>query len=133
MSEPDWEPDYYVQRIRDRVAELEGERGALLARATLAEARATQAEQEHTDMMWQRRRADERAESLVGALRDLAAWAEAYPKSVFLPPDYKSAHHALQAVGMTLDAISADIMRTALDEVGRRARSALSASDHPAE
>lgn len=67
------------------------------------------------------------------ALADLVAWADAYPKAVFPAPDYTKAHEALQAVGMTLDAISADIMRTALDEVGRRARSALSAPDHPAE
>lgn len=71
------------------------------------------------------------ASSYETALADIVAWSEAYPKTVFLQPDYAKAHEALQAVGMTLDAISADIMRTALDEVGKRARSALGASDHP--
>lgn len=71
------------------------------------------------------------ASSYETALADIVAWSEAYPKTVFLQPDYTKAHEALQAVGMTLDAISADIMRTALDEVGKRARSALGASDHP--
>lgn len=79
--------------------------------------------------LWQEVQAlDRRCGTTETALSDLAAWAEAYPKSVFLPPDYEKAHQALQAVGMTLDAISADIMRTTLREVGRRARAALQSS-----
>lgn len=70
------------------------------------------------------------ASSYETALADIVAWSEAYPKTVFLPPDYAKAHEALQAVGMTLDAISADIMRTAMDEVGKRARAALKPPAH---
>jgi hypothetical protein len=41
----------------------------------------------------------------------LASWAKAYPLDIFPEPDMKKAHAALQAEGMTLDAVSASNMR----------------------
>ncbi len=47
----------------------------------------------------------------------LHTWANAYPMNVFPKPDLKKAHEALKAVGMTLDAISADAMRHVLKDI----------------
>jgi len=67
----------------------------------------------------------EENERLRDVLRDFVAWSEAYPEDIFVPPDYAKAHELLQAGGMTLDAISASIMRRATEMIGRRARAAL--------
>jgi hypothetical protein len=54
---------------------------------------------------------DELSEALGDFDHALAQLAKAYPLSVFPEPDLKAAHAALQAAGMTLDAVSASNMR----------------------
>ena len=61
------------------------------------------------------------------ALEDFVKWSEAYPTTIFVEPDYEKAHALLQAGGMTLDAISAGVMREATREIGKRARAVLAA------
>lgn len=56
-------------------------------------------------------------ERLRDALGNLQTWSKAYPLTVFPKPDLKKAQEALKAVGMTLDAISADAMRHVLSGV----------------
>ena len=63
---------------------------------------------------------------LEAALEDFVKWSEAYPTSIFIEPDYAKAHALLQAGGMTLDALSAATLRLATQEMGKRARAALS-------
>lgn len=53
------------------------------------------------------------------------AWAEAYPLDVFPAPDLARARVALEAAGMSLDAISASAMRHVIAGVGKIAREAL--------
>lgn len=67
----------------------------------------------------------DRVEILEDALRGIVQWSEAYPLDIFPEPDLKKAALALQAVGITLDAISAHCMRHVIDGVGRIAREAL--------
>ena len=55
-------------------------------------------------------------------LDDFVRWSEAYPTDIFPEPNFAQAHRLLLAGGMTLDAISAAIMRRATQIVGRRAR-----------
>jgi hypothetical protein len=67
----------------------------------------------------------DREERLEDALRRIAHWADAYPRDVFLEPDWQRAREVLEANGMTLDAISAACMRRVIDGVGAIAREAL--------
>jgi hypothetical protein len=67
-----------------------------------------------------------RVAALEAALEDFVKWSEAYPTSIFVEPDYAKAHALLQAGGMTLDALSAATLRLATQEMGKRARAALS-------
>ena len=62
---------------------------------------------------------------LRAALEDFVKWSEAYPTDIFIEPDFEKAHALLQVGGMTLDAISASILRSATKEMGKRARAAL--------
>lgn len=66
-----------------------------------------------------------REEKMETALRQIMAWSEAYPLTVFAEPDYKKAAELLRAGGMTLDSISADAMRHVVEGVGKIAREAL--------
>lgn len=62
--------------------------------------------------------------------------ARAYPLSIFPEPDLAKAHQALQAVGMTLDAISASSMRHVVTTINKdfdAVRAALSAAPTPGE
>lgn len=59
------------------------------------------------------------------ALRRIVAWSEAYPLANFPEPDWHKAREALQAAGITLDAISASNMRHVIDGDGKIARAAL--------
>jgi hypothetical protein len=68
---------------------------------------------------------EEQLERYKDALRRIAAWADAYPITVFRKPDLKRAHEVLTAAGMTLDAISADAIRHVVEDVGRIAKEAL--------
>lgn len=70
-------------------------------------------------------RLEEENERLREALEDFVKWSEAYPTDIFLEPNYKRVHELLQTEGMTLDAISASVMRSALRDIGKRARAAL--------
>jgi hypothetical protein len=54
---------------------------------------------------------DDKLDVLVQALRQIAAWSEAYPETVFPPIDLEKAPALLAAGGMTLDAVSADAVR----------------------
>jgi len=68
---------------------------------------------------------DDRIDVLVTALQRIESWAEAYPTDIFPAPDLKLARELLAAGGMTLDAVSADIMRHALKGIGKICREAL--------
>ncbi len=50
-------------------------------------------------------------------LEHIRGWAEAYPLSIFPEPDFGKAHKVLTENGMTLDAISASIMRHVITQV----------------
>jgi hypothetical protein len=65
------------------------------------------------------------ADEAMELLADFVTWSEAYPTDIFSEPDYAKAHELLKAGGMTLDAISASIMRRATETVGNRARDAI--------
>ena len=68
---------------------------------------------------------DKKIERLREVLEDFVSWSEAYPTDIFSVPDYKKAHELLLAGGMTLDSISASIMRRATEMIGKRSRAAL--------
>jgi len=71
---------------------------------------------------------DDRIEELEAALTRIIEWADAYPFAVFpeVDEDYaKRAHTALTEHGMTLDRLSADVMRHVLTGVRRIASGAL--------
>jgi len=93
-----------VSHWRWQTVELERQLSA--TRAELAEAR-------------------EAAERLEDALEDIRQWADAYPTDIFPEPDFQRAHAVLTAAGMTLDAISAAVMRRAVERIGKIARAAL--------
>jgi len=61
--------------------------------------------------------AEAKNKQLREALQKIQSWASAYPLKVFPKPNLKKAHKALKAVGMTLDAISADNMRHVINQV----------------
>ncbi len=50
-------------------------------------------------------------------LEHIRMWLEAYPLSIFPEPDFGKAHKVLTENGMTLDAISASIMRHVITQV----------------
>ena len=66
-----------------------------------------------------------RVAKLEEELQRIVRWGEAYPLEVFPEPDLKRAHEVLTAHGMTLDAISAHVMRLVVVGVGEIAREAL--------
>lgn len=51
------------------------------------------------------------------ALERIQAWTQAYPIKAFPKPDLKKAHEVLKAAGMTLDSISADVVRHVIDGI----------------
>ena len=59
----------------------------------------------------------ERDEQNKGKLEELRKWADAYPLEVFPEPDLKRAAEVLGAADMTLDAISAYVIRKTLARV----------------
>lgn len=59
------------------------------------------------------------------ALERIDQWSRAYPLDVFPKPDLARARSLLEAGGMTLDSVSADAMRHAIEGVGAIARAAL--------
>ena len=61
-------------------------------------------------------------EELSNAVADFYQWSQAYPLDVFPEPDLKKAHELLMAGGMSLDAISAHIMRKTLANIGNVCR-----------
>jgi len=62
---------------------------------------------------------------LESTLQLIVTWSEAYPLAVFPEPDFKKAAILLKAGGITLDAVSASIIRHAITGVGQIAREAL--------
>lgn len=73
-----------------------------------------------------RTRAESSSESLVAERDDLAEkvrrisqWADAYPLKVFPEPDFNEARQALEAHGISLDAVSASNMRHVITGVKR--------------
>jgi uncharacterized protein YfdQ (DUF2303 family) len=66
-----------------------------------------------------------RVRKLEEALEDFVKWSGSYPTEIFVEPDFEKAHALLQAGGMTLDAISASVLRIATKEMGKRARAVL--------
>ena len=66
-----------------------------------------------------------RIEILETALEGLVQWSEAYPLDLFPEPNWKRAQTALEAAGITMDAVSASCMRHVVEGVGRIARAAL--------
>jgi hypothetical protein len=57
----------------------------------------------------------------------IKGWCEAYPIAVFPEPDFKKAHEALKANGMTLDAISASNMKHVITQVQKMIDAAIRA------
>ena len=69
-----------------------------------------------------------RIERLEAAPRRIVEWSDAYPVTAFPKPDeahYARVHEALRREGLTLDRISADIMRHVVEGAGKIAREAL--------
>jgi hypothetical protein len=67
----------------------------------------------------------ERCERLEEALQKIVRWSEAYPPMVFPEPDWVKAAGLLKAGGITIDAVSAALLRRALEGAGKIARKAL--------
>ena len=65
------------------------------------------------------------------ALEQIYLWSEAYPTQVFPEPDLARAAALLSAGGMSLDIISASVMRRTTHGVGQIALAALSKKDTP--
>jgi len=59
-------------------------------------------------------------ELLQETLDNLVKWSEAYPTTIFPEPDYEKARELLKASGITLDAVSASVIRHALANIIRR-------------
>jgi hypothetical protein len=57
---------------------------------------------------------DERISELI---EELEMWQEAYPLSIFPEPDLKRVREILASHGMTLDAVSASMMRHAVRQI----------------
>jgi len=72
--------------------------------------------------------AADRLDRMGKSLRDIEAWARAYPLTQFPKPDLKRAAEVLSMNGLTLDAISADAMRHVLDGIISIARDGLTDS-----
>lgn len=60
---------------------------------------------------------DEQIEQLSDVLQSIENWSRAYPTRNFPEPDMQKAHEALQAAGMTIDAVSASNMRHVITNV----------------
>ena len=69
---------------------------------------------------------ESRVESLKGKLQDVVNWSNAYPLDIFPEPDFKKVRAALEAADISLDHVSASIMRHVVTGVGDIARAALS-------
>jgi hypothetical protein len=67
----------------------------------------------------------ERADKAEEALWRIEQWSQAYPLEVFPEPDLSLARRGLEAVGITMDAVSASNMRHVVEGVGKIARDAL--------
>lgn len=67
----------------------------------------------------------EREQKLEDALFEIQHWANAYPEKVFPEPDFEKAAAALEAVGITMDALHGTWARHLLREVGAIATEAL--------
>ena len=65
-------------------------------------------------------------------LEHICMWLEAYPLSVFPEPDFGKAHKVLTENGMTLDAISASIMRHVITQVKEMVDAAIRARGNDA-
>ena len=87
--------------------------GAIKARISEIEARAQAAET--------------KLATLTEALEEIEDWSHAYPIAAFPEPDFTKARAALEAAGMTLDAVSASNMRHVVNRVAAMARKALAA------
>jgi hypothetical protein len=72
-----------------------------------------------------------REDRLADALEGIRDWASYYPESVFPEPDWREAHRLLSAGGMSVDAITASIMRRAIARVAQIAHEALAEPDEP--
>ena len=68
---------------------------------------------------------------VIAALEEIRRWADAYPVTVFTEPDFEKAHKVLTENGMTLDGISAAVIRTTLERVKNIADKALKNSPPP--
>jgi hypothetical protein len=69
--------------------------------------------------------ARDRVEELEEVLRMIAEWGSAYPIDMFPEPDWARAQALLEAGGMTLDAVSAGVIRRTLRGVRKLAKEAL--------
>jgi hypothetical protein len=68
---------------------------------------------------------EDRIEQLEEALYRIKQWADAYPLTVFPEPDMERAAHALNQYGITIDAVSASVIRHVIEGVGKIAKEAL--------
>ena len=83
---------------------------------------------ERAEIAAKRQRGEAEIDRMQEALWQIDQWSRAYPLSVFPEPDFKKAAELLKAGGITLDAISASIMRHVVEGVGKIARAALEQS-----
>jgi len=67
----------------------------------------------------------EDGEMLEDALREIKNWGDAYPLQCFPEPDMKKAHTLLISGGLTLDAVSASVIRHTIKRVVEIATEAL--------
>jgi hypothetical protein len=72
---------------------------------------------------------EDRIDVLENALKDIAQWSKAYPLKVFPEPDLQKVAELLARGGITLDAVSASMVRHVVESVGKIAREALEAHD----
>lgn len=67
----------------------------------------------------------DREQRLEDALNEILHWANAYPKTVFIEPDFEKVERALKAVGISMSALHGSWARHLLEGVGGIATEAL--------
>lgn len=76
--------------------------------------------------------AGEKNERMEAALEVISAWGNVYPLAVFPEPDFEKAARLLEAGGMTIDSVSASIIRRTIEGVVKIARDGLDEDDEQA-
>jgi len=109
----------------DEITRLRAENAALERRIDEEAARKLNAEAELAKALERVAALTRERDALREALERIEQWGRAYPLSVFPEPDFAKAREALEAAGLTLDAVSASNMRYIVEGVSEIARAAL--------